>query len=384
MRPVDDRGTCDDRAWGNVNTVPTPEQDTAADTRRARFEELTGRVVEPLRRYLARRTDPATAEEALADTLLVCWRRLEDVPDLALPWAFGVARKCLDNVPGSPASEPGAGPGGSQEQAALARLHPGDAELLRLWAWEQLEPVEIGQALELPPDAVEEPLRLAQGRWRDELGVSGPAGDDTDQLRARLRAADPAATLPPADPAAVDRFREGAVTRDVLGESRADGTRGRSRLTWVVAAAAALVIVGVGLFVLTRGDEATDPPPAPAPAGTTELTAPTGATTAGRCLPPAADLLAADADVAFDGTVTSVAAGEATLTTTHWYAGRPTETVVVRAPSEQMQRLLSAVDLQEGERYLVAGDRRGSVMLCGFSDHYDPRLAALYAEAFGE
>lgn len=369
--------------------MATPAQDPAADTRRARFEELTGRVVEPLRRYLARRTDPGTAEDALADTLLVCWRRLEDVPDLALPWAYGVARKCLDNAAGSPASdrEPGEGPGSSEEQWALARLQPADAELLRLWAWEQLEPVEIGQALELPPDAVEEPLRRAQERCRDELGVTSPAADDlddADRLRARLRAADPAATLPTADPAAVDRLREGAMTRDAWGESRTDGTRGRSGLTWVVAAAAALVIVGVGLFVLIRGDEATDPPPAPAPAGTTELTAPTGAATAGRCLPPAADVLAADADVAFDGTVTSVAAGEAMLTTTHWYAGRPTETVVVRAPSEQMQQLLSAVDLQEGERYLVAGDRRGSVMLCGFSDRYDTRLAALYAEAFGE
>src|SRR4051812_49590469 len=55
-------------------------------------------LVEPLRRYLARRTDPATAEDVLGDTLLVCWRRLEDLPADPLPWAYGVARHCLANA----------------------------------------------------------------------------------------------------------------------------------------------------------------------------------------------------------------------------------------------------------------------------------------------
>lgn len=211
-----------------------------------------------------------------------------------------------------------------------------------------------------------------------------PTYDDDADLRARLGEADPAAALLPADPAEVDRLAEDAMTHDELGESRADGTRGRSGLTWLVAAAAAVVIVGVGLFVLTRGDDQTDPPSAATSSGTTELTAPGDAATSGRCLAPSADTLAANADVAFDGTVTSVSGGEATLTTTHWYAGTPTETVVVKAPSVEMQQLLAAVDLEEGKRYLVAGDRHGSVMLCGFSAPYDPRLAAVYAEAFGE
>jgi hypothetical protein len=208
--------------------------------------------------------------------------------------------------------------------------------------------------------------------------------DDDAGLRARLREVDPAASLPPADPAGVDRLLEDAMTHDELPETRADGARGRSGLTWLVAAAAAVVIAGVGLFVLTRGDEQVDPPAAATTNRTTELTAPGDAATSGRCLAPTADALAANADVAFDGTVTSVSGGEATLTTTQWYAGTPTETVVVQAPSEEMQQLLAAVDLQQGERYLVAGDRHGSVMLCGFSAPYDPRLAALYAEAFGE
>ena len=104
-------------------------------------------------------------------------------------------------------------------------------------------------------------------RSREEGAADEPDVDDDADLRARLREADPAASLPPADPAGVDRLLEDAMTHDELGESRADGTRGRSRLTWLVAAAAAVVIVGVGLFVLTRGDEQADRPAAADPAG---------------------------------------------------------------------------------------------------------------------
>ena len=71
--------------------------DRSADAR-ARFEELAGAVVEPLRRFLVRRTDAATADDVLAETLLVCWRRLDEVPDPALPWTYGVARHCLANA----------------------------------------------------------------------------------------------------------------------------------------------------------------------------------------------------------------------------------------------------------------------------------------------
>ena len=46
-----------------------------------RFEALARQLVDPLRRFLVRRTDPETADDVLADTLLVCWRRLDDVPD---------------------------------------------------------------------------------------------------------------------------------------------------------------------------------------------------------------------------------------------------------------------------------------------------------------
>ncbi len=75
-----------------------PDDEVSRRARRARFEALAPGLVEPLRRFLARRTDAATADDVLADTLLVCWRRLDDVPEEALPWAYGVARHCLANA----------------------------------------------------------------------------------------------------------------------------------------------------------------------------------------------------------------------------------------------------------------------------------------------
>ena len=57
-----------------------------------RMRDLVVLVVDPVRRYLYRRTDAATADDVIGDTLLVCWRRLDEVPDNALPRAIVVAR----------------------------------------------------------------------------------------------------------------------------------------------------------------------------------------------------------------------------------------------------------------------------------------------------
>lgn len=154
----------------------------------ARFEALVPEILEPLRRYLVRRTDPDIADDVLADTLLVCWRRLDDVPGgpAALPWAYAVARRCLANAERSgrrqrrvaakvaaldpPAEVVPATPGGSAElQMALAALRPAEAELLRLWAWERLTPAEIAAVLELSPNAVSIRLHRAKAALRAEL-----------------------------------------------------------------------------------------------------------------------------------------------------------------------------------------------------------------------
>jgi RNA polymerase sigma-70 factor (ECF subfamily) len=47
--------------------------------------------------YALRRCDPDTAQDVVADTFLVCWRRIDHVPADARPWLFGVARKVIAN-----------------------------------------------------------------------------------------------------------------------------------------------------------------------------------------------------------------------------------------------------------------------------------------------
>ena len=211
--------------------------------------------------------------------------------------------------------------------------------------------------------------------------------DHDDRLLARLRAADPAASLPPADPTRVARLLEDVMSTELTTENRATGTRNRGPLTWLVAAAAVLIIAGVGLFALLGHDDRPATPPAAtgstgATGGSTvtELTAPGSAAYAARCMVPDAAAIARQS-VAFSGTVTTVAADAVTLTVDHWYAGGPTDLVRVQAPAAQLQDLAGAVDLQQGRRYLVSATD-GRVTVCGFSAPYSPRLAELYASAF--
>jgi RNA polymerase sigma-70 factor, ECF subfamily len=173
-------------------TCATVESVDRADTRaddgdveaRARFEEIAREILEPLRRFLARRTDPATADDALADTLLVCWRRYDELPAEPLPFAYGVARLCLANaergarrqrrVAGKIATldPPREAPdpvGDDRLAEAMDALSPDDADLLRLWAWEQLAAGEIATVLDITPNAASIRLHRAKEKLRTEL-----------------------------------------------------------------------------------------------------------------------------------------------------------------------------------------------------------------------
>jgi RNA polymerase sigma-70 factor (ECF subfamily) len=119
-----------------------------------RFEAIYREHAAAVLAYARRRATAAVAEEVLADTFLVCWRRLDRVPEEPLPWLYAVARKTLANerraarrrqgheqplvaevaVVGELSDGPLAG--------ALAQLGDGDRELLLLVAWEGLSLAE--------------------------------------------------------------------------------------------------------------------------------------------------------------------------------------------------------------------------------------------------
>lgn len=176
---------------------------------RARFEGLFDEHHRAVLGYALRRAGgPHDAADVVAETFLVAWRRIDDVPfgDDTRPWLFGVARRVLANhhrgerrrtqlsarlgeqlsaqltspaegaasgSPDGPLAEVGlAGPLGP----ALAALAPDDREILLLTAWEGLTPAQIATALDLRGSTVRSRLRRA--RQRLELALGHPAGGE--------------------------------------------------------------------------------------------------------------------------------------------------------------------------------------------------------------
>lgn len=222
--------------------------------------------------------------------------------------------------------------------------------------------------------------------------------DTDDELRALLRTADPARTLPPAAPAAVSDLLEDIMSTDL--DARPDAPEAaprRSRVTWLVAAAAATVIAGAGGLALSALDSGSDPAPTAGPTvqssapgadagqpadgatgGTTELTAPTSEPA--RCAAPSAEFIAAQQQ-AFAGTVTAIDGEKVTLQTTDVYTGEVGQTVVVDAPAAAMQSLIQSTQFEVGGSYLVAATD-GQVAVCGFTGRADGALQGLYDQAF--
>lgn len=177
--------------------------------RRDRFEAVVAELYDPLQRYIRRRAAADEAGDVLSDVLLTVWRRLEDVPEgAALPWSYGVARRALSNHrraasrhlrlverleterPPARDDDPAGQLEDSELAAALAALPVADQEVLRLWAWEQLEPREIAMALGSTANAVSLRLsrarkKLADAMARQDPSTAGHIGDETAEENRR-------------------------------------------------------------------------------------------------------------------------------------------------------------------------------------------------------
>lgn len=122
-----------------------------------RFQSIYTRHVDAVTAYVRRRTEADSVEDVVAETFVVCWRRLDRVPDEPLPWLLAVARKTLANQYRA-AARPRVASGDRQTSEvelvgdpvlaqAFARLAEADREVLRLVAWEQLSLREAAKAL---------------------------------------------------------------------------------------------------------------------------------------------------------------------------------------------------------------------------------------------
>jgi hypothetical protein len=147
-----------------------------------------------------------------------------------------------------------------------------------------------------------------------------------------------------------------------------------------------LAVTAVLLAGLLGGCGGEDPEPAPGDAVSTheaaslQLTVPAAQT--GRCMVPSVANLQAQ-DTAFEGVVTAVTDGTATLDVTQSFKGSVVDTAIVVAPSQDLQDLLLAVDFEEGQTYLVSS-LDGEVSVCGLSARKDDLLADLYQQAYAD
>jgi len=160
--------------------------------RRDRFEAIYESNYHRILGYALRRTSRDEAADVVAETFLVTWRRLEDVPDgeAARLWLYGTARRVLANQERAqrrrgrlagrvraalvPEVEPA--PGGPEVNlaaVAFAKLRVDERELLALVAWEELDAGEIAQVYTCSRNAARIRLHRARRRFARELARLG-------------------------------------------------------------------------------------------------------------------------------------------------------------------------------------------------------------------
>ncbi|MDP9864561.1 MULTISPECIES: RNA polymerase sigma factor [Streptosporangium] len=134
--------------------------------------------------YVVSRAGRQVADEVVSETFAIAWRRLDDVPEPALPWLLGVARNVLrDNIRAEIRRESlGAELRAWVEEdvaeqvaerlgvlKALTELPDGDREILILTAWQGLSPREAAGVVGCSQAAFRVRLHRARRRLKQEM-----------------------------------------------------------------------------------------------------------------------------------------------------------------------------------------------------------------------
>lgn len=138
--------------------------------------------------YLERRAGADDAPDLLGETMVVAWRRVEELPaddERARMWLFGIARGTLQNhargvrrrwaladrirhsvaSPVAPAADRGL-----EVRDAIARLEPDLAEIVRLVHWDGFTLAEVAELLGRPASTVRGRYQRARAELRALLG----------------------------------------------------------------------------------------------------------------------------------------------------------------------------------------------------------------------
>jgi RNA polymerase sigma-70 factor (ECF subfamily) len=172
--------------------------DDAADEER--FDRLWREHSAEVLAYARRRVDGEQADEVVAETFVIAWRRLGDVPEAARPWLFGVARKVAANLRRTERRRDALHDRLAEEQrtgvpdagdglagAALDELPADDRELLMLLAWDGLTRAEAAEALGCSRATLA--VRLHRARQRLKAAMKRLADDTPDIRSAETRTA---------------------------------------------------------------------------------------------------------------------------------------------------------------------------------------------------
>jgi RNA polymerase sigma factor (sigma-70 family) len=178
-----------------------PGRDSRAE---ARLRGVFEAHYEAVLAYARRRTaDLADAEDVVAETFIVVFRRLGDLPvqpDERLPWLFGIARRIALNQQRSSRRRArlherirAAIAHSQPPQTALPsvleamdRLRETDREILRLVAWEGLSHAEVAGVLGISPNAAAIRLHRARARLAREMAISSRRVKGLDRVRTWL------------------------------------------------------------------------------------------------------------------------------------------------------------------------------------------------------
>lgn len=166
----------------------------SADRLTAIFDELAPRVYA----YARRHCDASGAQDVVADTFLIAWRRRDNLPAEPLPWLLVVARNTLANrrrhqirqdrlIEAAGRVTVLAGPAAAAEQAvvdrdavlsAVAQLSDREREAVLLVAWDGLRNADAAHVAGCSTRAFE--VRLSRARARIGRALADPAPGDRD------------------------------------------------------------------------------------------------------------------------------------------------------------------------------------------------------------
>jgi RNA polymerase sigma-70 factor (ECF subfamily) len=154
------------------------------------FETLYRATYPRVLAYARSLATPQDADDVVAETYAIAWRRQRDIPHGAeLGWLIGVARRVLANTrrghrrsgalhallnlqPRAPGPDPAGLVVDGELRAALLGLSPLDREAVLLTAWFDLSSADAAEALGITPAAFR--MRAARARRRLRTALTPP------------------------------------------------------------------------------------------------------------------------------------------------------------------------------------------------------------------